>query len=1347
MKFFNTANIGRANVPQAIIPDPNLEIQKSVDPYLQMQNMNRGLSLPMEPTPAAQPMQEQAIGNQPYEVPPLAGRGYEAIRNAPTAGESNEATATALQNQYAAQGLFQPEVDEQGNVNLDEQGRVIPRLLSSNELAGQQEEEISALRNQSDFLTGAETNADIANNILNNALEAGFTNSTLNKYNTEQLSSLAHKSGTHLGIAKDEDEFMMFNPESKIRGPNTPEGYAAGTALFKEMEIPPEAASYLMEVMPYVGGLASAMAANQTMTYKDKPTVVSDSGSVLDDATPEIDYTNAVAHNISNALNTMGIDVPQGFAQKYALLKTAGDIFYNNLKPYTDDNGRTVLAAVPRYKDRAKALNIVGAALTGDDTRPQASNINLAGSRFRDPGFKMAKNSIPVPGATYTATELAKSILGSMPEQFNEEATLSLKNQYDSIMENYDENLGYAEGPFAKVHKVDKAYFEHVKSITKPDPDFDNSEGAKQKYKAKQEAHAREAVQNKLAEIQKDLKDSMNGLGKLWFTTYSHNVANSRFNRSNSNTDLLSGKATIRQTLSSAIPAAVSAVSAFNTEEIKRLKRLSEIIFLEIKPGEPRHNALKALSVADRSMLGLMQQAVVNYYTYTGNELNGDVAKMAEVDAIKMYTPEIATRLAELGKRYKAWLHDPKGIAESDPEIVSFIAGQKRGTHQANQNLWSDMANLQKAAGDAKKDPKQTSFTKLTTQGIDDGNQNGIMIQGLYGGVSDAVIRLGVYDPKADNMRDHLVRELKDQLYDMLAADNSEKADAWMGFIDEASKNNPSFASDLTKQPLMEHAYSKDASMFYENMYEFLSDGDYNSLFNKYFVDTNVYSTDSSNHSPLLDATQDLNSALEGALLAVVNPTFATAMKRIGNLFAVLNTIPVHKGIDGGTQQYSKTDIGFVPDAVNTILSRDITSEGIEYLTKQLGRDTTEVYGPNNQGLALNMGVKRNNPASGKGKKSYFKIREGTFEIFDNPAGSDLKRLMAVMPVQHTDADLLKIMLSFVNRGEVIPKYVATVHDSLITTMDTMHMYRNAYNNIAIPRAVPEIKKFATRLMDSLRKAEEDALNITQGEKYVGIGINGDYPAMSVFFDSLWKGLESPQFKELIQGRAKRTFNKEKNPAKRAKLDPEKRWLDYQNKIQDICKRAYEAGWIYGVNDLAVSGDQFKQLWKLVKEHNGAGEINNQLARWEKEFPESVDRAWRDLIQNESVRKHGVAQMNSEASVNKPHNSYKMANKKKAKLEDTNELPVSEDNPFAIPDFDSLSKEPPKAGEPFIPSFKRRGVSQPYNAHKMNYEEIKQKIADIDTPESDRKYLTRYIEQYFDAVTHQRNSLGKQFAK
>jgi len=103
-------------------------------------------------------------------------------------------------------------------------------------------------------------------------------------------------------------------------------------------------------------------------------------------------------------------------------------------------------------------------------------------------------------------------------------------------------------------------------------------------------------------------------------------------------------------------------------------------------------------------------------------------------------------------------------------------------------------------------------------------------------------------------------------------------------------------------------------------------------------------------------------------------------------------------------------------------------------------------------------------------------------------------------------------MLAYVNGNREIPHYVGTVHDSLITSMDTVHLYRNAYNNIAIPMAIPEIKKFAQRLWDNYQESKSDLMNKIQGEKYIGIGARGDYPAMGATFDSLYNNLLSDSY-------------------------------------------------------------------------------------------------------------------------------------------------------------------------------------------------------------------------------------------
>jgi len=203
-------------------------------------------------------------------------------------------------------------------------------------------------------------------------------------------------------------------------------------------------------------------------------------------------------------------------------------------------------------------------------------------------------------------------------------------------------------------------------------------------------------------------------------------------------------------------------------------------------------------------------------------------------------------------------------------------------------------------------------------------------------------------------------------------------------------------------------------------------------------------------------------------------------------------------------------------------------------------------------------------------------------------------------------------MLLDVNADKKIPLPVATVHDSLITTMDTMHVYRNSYNNVAIPQAVAEVKKFGKRLSDAYAEAKHEMFTRLGDEKYIGIGANGDFPSMGALFDELSDKVNSPQYKEIFMRRSHNSDNS---------------WKTFVQDSNEVLSEARKHGWKKGLPDLAVNAKEFKALFELAESTQQVGGANNKFKQWVNNFESNVESGFKQLKQNQKVREHGIAQM------------------------------------------------------------------------------------------------------------------------
>jgi hypothetical protein len=393
--------------------------------------------------------------------------------------------------------------------------------------------------------------------------------------------------------------------------------------------------------------------------------------------------------------------------------------------------------------------------------------------------------------------------------------------------------------------------------------------------------------------------------------------------------------------------------------------------------------------------------------------------------------------------------------------------------------------------------------------------------------------------------------------------------------------------------------------MFFEHILDMLEDDKYSGFVDKHLIGSTLYATPA-------EAANNLSFAMEHTLSKVIDPTLIRMLKNIGRGFAILNETPAHKGLTGDTWYYSSTDVGFVPNAnkPKEEAITNLTDSGTEYLTQARNYESTTYGLPNTREASVNKAVRQNNPSATKGTQFFWNRRTKEFDTFENPLGSSLSRLMGVMPIQSTDGDLLKIMTLYVNADQKIPLPVATVHDSLITTMDTMHIYRNAYNNVAIPRAVPEIAKFASRLNKSYEDARQRVFDSVE-DQIVGIGSNGEYASMGAFFDEIDNKLKDPVYKARYIDRYGGLAGWEKKVAKDTA----------------VLSSATKSGWVNGVANLAVKGNNFKELFKLAENHLKLNGPKNELASWVNDFPSSVQGNYDTLRQHTDVKKHGIAQM------------------------------------------------------------------------------------------------------------------------
>jgi len=1227
---------------------PRVEV--NLDPSLQDRNaqirdaMSQAYT-PSSPLGAAAPARDVVGGYQanalPLEegiVPPLSGgpKSYEEIRRQAgldivpksndyesvvnqspiTETSSPQDVARTLDNPFMAKEKQQLDTDANGAPIFDENtGSYKTRPVTNPELAQEQGRQLAGVR---DFRATADRAAlkstDESGRLQPNEFAANLSHDVLSQSSeTEGISpnDLGRKISTAadaVNQAASNVTVGMFLPDATTRR----NGISAAESIFQDSGMDPEYIRQIAPVLPTYIGIATNKAIHQTMRerFQEEGSFVDARGNKLEDAAPEVAIVNAIYSSLSNALDRTGIKMPSDTIHEFASASFANEFDNGNLTWTQDHRGEWVAMATDKSKKLASGLQTLASALTGEETRSASSTVPLGLSTFDKPGASLSRNSMDSPRSEWGSANTTKDILGRISERVDTNALNSLKIRFKDVMDNnnFDQSKGYSESRFAKQFNMDRDSFNKLKKRVEEQEGFDSSNPQHVDTLDKQrDQHAREQIENKKAIVDRYIRAAEGTEGKLRYTHYSQSAANHRFVRNNFDTDILGSKDVIRDTLNFGKQGNVLPTHAFDIEQVNRLKDVAKSVFNSV--GEARHKKLMDLPASDRAMLGLMENAVANYFGSTGPEglRNKAIHALPEYDIIKQYTPEMGTHLAELGNKYIKWLTDP---TSADEAFLNQLAGMSRGENQSHQNLWYDFANLQANSLDPAKSKTHTGLTALN---YDDGNQNGIMLQALFSGDAATAVRLGSYNPAQSDMRNHIKDVIYDQLGTLLA-DKDGHLQGWHDFLDAATeKYGDKFASDFLKAPLMEKSYGKDAGMFYSNVLDLLDDPKYSQLYEDAVGHKYTSST---------AAARDLNLALEGALRKSVDGTLTKNLGRLGTMFAALNTVPNHQGITGDTAYYSTRDVGYNYDPEKTV--RGVDAEGDR--VKQMMFDTNN-WELREGNLQVATGSSQLNPTHAKATQRFYNKATNKFDVFDNSMGSSLKRLMGVMPIQMADSALMQLMLQHANKGESVPHSVATVHDALITTMDTMHMYRNSYNNVAIPASIPEIAQIPSRLFVAYNKAKLATLDKVKDETHIGIGSTGEFPVVDAYFTQLARNVKSDSYKEMMTKR---------------ELDPIKakaKWDKYTKEVNSVLREAFDNGWALNKPTLAVDAKQFESLINLMERENGfakdfvinrpvkAGREIQTVKEWAMSSPTKVQQGYNELLNNENVRKYGIAQM------------------------------------------------------------------------------------------------------------------------
>jgi len=1178
---------------------------------------------------------------QPTDIPVPTGPSEEMLATAPTI-RTAEDVALASGSRFGARPVEEPILDETGAPRVNPQtGLPMMRQITPEDYATQQTMEKASQLNTMESMQGMAQDPFMAAAPATQALLSGRQDAMFNASSREvanksmdedAIDRYADKTSTALASIVSQTNDALFTSNARIKSEmKGADGssvlIAAGLkAAYEDGFTAPEELADLGLVF----GVALAKSASQGKVEKGEKEgtgkVVVGSGATIDDATYLLDYINSVKHFATNGLNRMGKKVSPKAINEMSKATVMDAIDRGSIKVF-HINDRPVVQMSPDLKNIAKDLQIASEALVGDYGRRRSSSTpSRSGSSFAANRQQLTKRSIKKGDLVTTSAEATKDILGSVGFMFGakdvqyKEIELSLIMDPQYLQKNREGKIQFSNHWAAKRNGVSEKDYIEAKLKTNPKKDFDasNPEDVRE-FEAQQEYQAVEVINNKLKTLQFDVANTKGSPG-IRYSEWVHSLANQRFFPNSFDVDYMGSKNGTRDMIGFANKDYVTSDMLFDPKMVESIKQKAVKILR--MSGEQQHDTLSKLSPSERAAIGTMLNAVINYYSAV-NGTNPDITSQSPANIVAMYTPDIGNKLAEVGKEYNMFLSDPVNAPDNIQEL---LAGMEKGESMGSKNLWDDMFNLKAAS----LDPAQTrKHVALTHHAFDDGNQNGIFLQALFFGSPDNAIRLGMFNPNLDDMREYAMNTMIANLEDNLK-DNPDANDAWRNFFKSIKdkQGKAQMSKDFFKKPLMQNAYGKDASMFGDMMVEILASV-YPDETQQYLLNSTAYSRD------LDKAATALSDALEGTLREVINSQSTQVLKDIGRYTSILNTTVMMEGVSGDTYVLTPVEVMPVNKANDTgeLLPVKLP-DGSTVMVKYKAYESDTFINSAGEEVTVESSAMDYNPAASKGSQLIYNQRTKKYDIYNNAIGTSQSRQMVVMPIQSLDGDLVKGTTLFVNKDKTTPVPVMWVHDSSISTPGGSLIYRNAYNNISIPRAIPQIAKFGKKFDQVIKEAEEKEFNrVMDIRRPVGIGDKGDYPALGAYLDEQYERVQdNGSYKELFLSRA------HNNPVK---------WVKYQQRINAMLKEAEAAGWKapgsipntpnmggeYIRQHLAVAPSEFKRLTMIAKEMLKLSGPSNRFDSWVNNFANKVNDTASKLMT--ASKKDGIGQMTYGATGNR----------------------------------------------------------------------------------------------------------------
>jgi hypothetical protein len=1268
-------------------------------------NRNVGLTVPQAEVPNPASDINQAIQNSVPNVfnidVPKRGGLTEALDTAPVASMADVSRATGSRFVPGAEVML----DANGNPIVDEMGQKQYRQLTPEDYQMEQTQQLAAAPNFQEAFGDIQENGVLdTQGAIEGVLNLTSERATINTPAREQSKLLSGFSSQE-DIASYADQsqadfkklaynamdnlfdFDKATATVKVNGEKVPAGVAAIVNQEGEEGYQPYIEKYGIPLAT-LSGLALSQSLNQIRQdgiASASYTPTSLNGSSIDDMNALSTLIDSVDHFISDNAQKSGIPLSKEAASTIARGQVASAYNDGSIIPYMDPKSSKIhFFGNPKAKEAARGLQRLADAVRQTlSYRLPSRTPNPGGTSFIKGTPQVSENSPKGLDIVTDAAELTKTYMGSMNFAFLADNVKAKQLWLDDIIANaVKDNKGrikWSTSVYAKRHKVSESDYQAVHDNTDPDQGFDaNVPGSLQKYKEAQVEQAVDVIDTKIKALQFDILNANTLMGRSNYSEWKHALANQRFFPASAGVDYMGSKTGTRDMLTFADKDFIKDTNLL-LDDTKSEELIARAVKIFQKAGPEQHAALLALKPEELAAIGTMVNATINYYTAVSANPEPNIIKYAPADIIQRYTPAIARKLADVGNEYKAWLQNPEGQHDN---IVGLMAAIEPGEATGNTNLWADMAEIVNPLNKGK-----TIY--LSHNSFDDGNQNGIFLQSLFFGSFKNADRLGTFNPKLADMREYAFKELKKILLDDLRTDNPELANAFDSVFNKLIKDNglAKVAKDFMKAPLMQTSYGKDASMFGAQVTEFMDSlpGD---------LRRNLMDSTGSESSNF--ANKQLTKALESTLRKVVQSNYANILKSFGRYTAILNTSVIVPGPTGDHWILTPAGVTPVVSKGDPGVVWEHTLEDGSRVAIRAPNYETESISSGDQDFNLVQTQRGLKPTATKGQQVFFDRYKQKYDYFDNAIGTAQQRFMVVMPVQSLDGDLVKMTTLFVNKGreKKAPYPAAWVHDSIISNAGSSLIYRNAYNNIAIPSSVDYISKFPKMLDDYLKRAEDAVMRKASMNDYVGIGEMGEFPALGAYFDEIFDKLKPGGSYEqyYLSGYTDAQWQKRKanmqevlDEAKKYGWKPSALFTNTIGKDGSI-RQAAELH-----KQLVVKVSQFKQLANLAKRELKLDGVNNDLSRWASEAPRSVKETFEHLLR--SAGPNRIAQMtygggNPKADIS----NYKAQQEAKDIARDESfvsayEKSFGDDFIVGKPMMDVPK---PESGTGFIPSFQMR---------------------------------------------------------